>query len=215
MNKMDRKIELQYFDDMWNQNTIDLGKQKKHWDLRAKEFNDYREQTAEDRTGRLINYLMRKGVAYENKEVLDIGCGTGRFSLEFAKKAKSVIGIDISNEMIKYANENAEVQKSNNTHFYELPWEEADLNSLGWNKKYYLVTAIMAPVISSRQSLEKMMAASNGYCFMSRYVERHEEVLTQIEQTILHRQHRKIDHGRDIYYSFNILWLYGDRKSVV
>ncbi|MHB1275960.1 MAG: class I SAM-dependent methyltransferase [Candidatus Humimicrobiaceae bacterium] len=39
--------------------------------------------------------------------ILDFGCGIERISLKLAKIAKSVIGVDISEQSIKAANENA------------------------------------------------------------------------------------------------------------
>ena len=202
-------MDFKYFDDLWNQGNADLDKQKKHWDKRAEEFNQYRSHTAEQRIEKLKDYFNEKGLSYENGDVLDIGCGTGQLSLEFAKKAKSVTGLDISTEMIQFANNHASTEGITNVQFYEQPWEEIDLAALGWTKKYDLVAAIMSPAIGSRASLEKMMEASKGSCFMSGHVEKYEKVKAEIIDKVLHRKSDNYDHGRNIYCSFNILWLYG------
>jgi len=49
--------------------------------------------------------------------VLDVGCGTGTFSLEFAKTKAIVIGIDISRTAIKMANKLAKHASLNNISF--------------------------------------------------------------------------------------------------
>ena len=41
--------------------------------------------------------------------VLDAGCGTGRWSVEFAKRGAIVVGLDISYEMLKLAKKRAEM----------------------------------------------------------------------------------------------------------
>ena len=43
---------------------------------------------------------------YTNKTVLDLGCGIGCFAFELSKKAKKVVGIDISDKVIDYAKKN-------------------------------------------------------------------------------------------------------------
>ncbi|WP_255301124.1 class I SAM-dependent methyltransferase [Bacillus sp. Marseille-P3800] len=43
--------------------------------------------------------------SWENKRVLDVGCGTGRFLLRGVKEAKELVGVDISGEMVKRAND--------------------------------------------------------------------------------------------------------------
>ena len=43
---------------------------------------------------------------YQDKTILDLGCGIGCFTLELANKAKKIVGIDISSKVINYAKEN-------------------------------------------------------------------------------------------------------------
>ncbi len=44
-----------------------------------------------------------KKVNKSNKKILDVACGTGTQSIAFAKKGFSVVGIDLSEDMLKYA----------------------------------------------------------------------------------------------------------------
>jgi 2-polyprenyl-3-methyl-5-hydroxy-6-metoxy-1,4-benzoquinol methylase len=49
-----------------------------------------------------FDYTFKHSEPIENKTILDVGCGTGRFSLEYARRnAKKVVGIDISSEMLE------------------------------------------------------------------------------------------------------------------
>ncbi len=45
--------------------------------------------------------------------LLDVGCGTGRHSIELAKRGYRITGIDLSEAQIKRAKEKAEIQKVN------------------------------------------------------------------------------------------------------
>lgn len=207
-------MSFTYFDQLWSKNDANLQDQKKHWDSRAKEFSDYRNLVGEDRVAKLTDFLNQKGISYENEDVLDIGCGTGTYALEFAKTAQSVTALDISTQMIAYAREDARKQGVRNIQFSELPWETIDLASYGWRKKFYLAVAIMTPAISSRHSLEKMLEASKNFCFMSGYVDRQEKFMEDIEQNILHRKPNRTAHVRNIYCSFNILWLHGIHPEI-
>lgn len=48
--------------------------------------------------------LGKMGDKLDEKSVLDLGCGNGRYSMELAKKAKEVVGYDISEKSIETAN---------------------------------------------------------------------------------------------------------------
>jgi len=53
----------------------------------------------------------------KDKTVLDVGCGTGGFTLEIAKNCKQVVGIDVSGKQIQQANLRLLNSNTNNVEF--------------------------------------------------------------------------------------------------
>lgn len=41
-------------------------------------------------------------IDFDKKDILEIGCGCGSFTLEYLTRAKSILGIDTNNEAIEY-----------------------------------------------------------------------------------------------------------------
>lgn len=71
--------------------------------------------------------------------VLDMGCGTGRFTIPLAKIAKNVNGLDLSAAMLAKAREKAEQQHVNIT------FHEADMASMPFeNGTFDVVTCMLA-----------------------------------------------------------------------
>jgi len=54
-----------------------------------------------------LEACFRRHAPKEVTSVLDVACGTGRFSLEFARRGRTVAGLDISREMIDYLGKKA------------------------------------------------------------------------------------------------------------
>jgi len=69
-------------------------------------------------TGKLYNKCLEYANIAENETVMDVYCGAGTISLAAAKNAKSVIGIEIVEEAIKNAKENALANNISNAEFY-------------------------------------------------------------------------------------------------
>lgn len=56
--------------------------------------------------------FIEKEINYnKNNRILDIGCGTGRHSIELAKRGYNVVGIDLSESLLNRAKEKASEQK--------------------------------------------------------------------------------------------------------
>ena len=70
----------------------------------------------EKNTPKEINFLIKIFKRYGNKaqNILDLGCGAGRHSIPLAKKGLSVVGVDLSRDLLEHARNCCERFKSNN-----------------------------------------------------------------------------------------------------
>lgn len=89
-----------------------------------------------------------------------------------------------------------------------MDWEKADLTAMQWKKRFSLVTAIMSPVLNSRESLEKLIAASSEYCFLCHFVKRQDPINDELKKLVFGRLDVDKYNNKAIYCSFNILWHY-------
>ncbi len=78
--------------------------------------------------------FIEKEIEY-NKEarILDIGCGTGRHSIELAKRGYNVVGIDLSESMLKRAKQKAAEEN------LQIVFEKHDARKLPYLYKFDLV----------------------------------------------------------------------------
>lgn len=93
--------------------------QKDYWDSEVERF-DAIYSRKKTRLGILLDKIFRKTMyqrlkltlklsePIQKRTFLDVGCGTGRYSLELARRdAKKVVGIDVAEGMIKVCNRRA------------------------------------------------------------------------------------------------------------
>lgn len=91
-----------------------MDKIKKHFEAVAAEFDSIYHQE-KSWVGRLIDKVFRRGMtarfdyiitnsgAEKGDVILDIGCGSGRYLLAFARRGLKVIGVDFSYPMLRLA----------------------------------------------------------------------------------------------------------------
>ena len=197
-------MSIEQFVDEWEESNDDmeLAKIKEYWEIRADEFNNKDKSNYDE----IVRFMDEVGIINNSYNILDIGCGPGKLSLQVSSRVKSITGIDISENMIYHARENAKQKKIDNTHFKVASWEEIDLKNEGWEKKFDVVIASMTPGIKSFETLNKMIEGSKKYCFLSSYVHRR-DLRNEIEEYI--GEKKKDDSNSKIYYVFNILWKLG------
>ena len=74
---------------------------QKNWTL------DIQNMSWVEDTGRQVDFLIKQLQLKGTEKILDLTCGFGRHSLEFARRGYDVTGIDITPAYIDYANEQA------------------------------------------------------------------------------------------------------------
>lgn len=134
--------------DIWDENSV-------FWDNKIGNGNSFQEQLIEPYTEKLIDYQ-------NDKNVLDIACGAGRFTRKMVEKGLTVTGIDFSAKFIEIA-KNKSKPNSDKLQYYVVDvTDEYQLLKLGENK-FDLATCSMAimdipkiePLIKSLKTLLK------------------------------------------------------------
>jgi len=203
------KVNIEYFEQLWAQKEEEYESYRegssKTWDDRVKEFTG---NEPDERIDLITRFLIEKQLLRESSMVLDIGCGPGKFALEFARNSSQgqVVGVDISPKMLEAAENNLRAADLDNVQFKNLDWHKADLQALGWINKFSLVTAIMSPAISNRNSLEKMTQASREHCLLCHFLQR-DSIGEELKKRILGSQAGDKYGNKGLYCSFNLLWL--------
>ena len=93
---------------------------------------------------------MAWGIDFSGKEILDIGCGTGVWSIFLSKTAKSVTGIDSSEKMIEILNEDAKRFGVTNLSSEVCSWREFKPA-----KHFDIAICTMSPAIASDEDFVK------------------------------------------------------------
>jgi ubiquinone/menaquinone biosynthesis C-methylase UbiE len=82
------------------------------------------------------------------KSLIDIGCGPGVYSVEFAKRGANVIGIDISGKMLDKARNNA--KKTN----MELMLQKADAHFLPFMDESFDIAVLILTILNAKMIQE-------------------------------------------------------------
>lgn len=154
---------------MIRQKNIEDGKnsQEARWDLRACEFNKHQIKSKQKLPKDIVDYLICQYPSIES--VLDVGGGAGRYALLFAEKVKNILMTDISNNMIRYARENAKNKGIKNIEFVKIDWE-SDIKTEIEAQGFDLVFASMCPATRTIEGIEKMMNYSKQYCAVNQFM---------------------------------------------
>ncbi len=140
--------------------------------------------------------------------VMDIGCGTGTYTIPLSERVKEVIAIDISPEMLDYARANATRNHRNNIVFACVDWTKVELIEKGWEKRFDLVIAHNTPAIADTPAFEKMIASSKKYCFLAKPTRRNNSVTDKLSELLGHSEDKnRVDESMMI--AFAILWYRG------
>lgn len=170
---------------------------------------DYRELKIPDMEENPFLRHMAQALPLEpSMRTLDIGCGSGIYSMALAPYVQEAVGVDISPNMIQYARERSQALGLSNTAFHCLDWSEADIGQLGFTRGFDVVFAHMTPAVDDYQTFDKLNRCSRNLCMIEKPTRRQDRIqdgaFRQIGLTPSMDQY----HG-SIFQAFSYLWCSG------
>ena len=215
---MDIKTDFEYFVTLWEDHKPAGEKYTPElWNSRADDWAELLssdtpfKRSLDERVSKVADYLRNHGILGEKSQVIDIGCGPGRFVAEFAKTAGHVLGVDHSYKMLTHAKEYARSIGIENTSYHVGDFKEVDIEEARWVENFDLVFTSITPAVGDMKSLQKAMKMSRAYCFNSCFIRNEDDLEAQIAEEVfsVHLKNSMKWNGGWFYSLFNILWLEG------
>lgn len=172
-----KEAELHHLDFLWDIRPKEIKQHtKENWDGWAHDWekelreDEKRRKRSQKRVEATARYLIKRGVLGPDCDVIDIGCGPGRFVAEFAKTAKHAAGLDISDQMTEYGLAYCKEMGLDNVSFFAKDFKEMDVEKEGMTEKYDLVFSSITPAIGCRGGYEKAMKMSKKWFFNANFI---------------------------------------------
>jgi len=206
---------LAYFARMQNsqQQEDDFYNRPEVWDERARaweaQYGDPKSAKSEDRVQATLDYLLEQALLTPGCDVVDIGCGPGRFVAGFARTARHVLGIDFSQGMIEQAQAYAQSESLGNVSFMVRDFVQLDIEREGLAGEFDLVLASNTPAVHGVAGLEKAMGLSRGHCLIVTQIHSENRLESQIMREVFGHSPRPGPSGQWFYAAWNLLYLLG------
>jgi len=127
------------------------------WDAKARTFPRYEEGEHNYEAG-VLKTIREHGVDFCGKSVLDVGCGSGMYTLRLAREAERVTAVDISGVMLDILRQDAAALGVDNIDYVHSDWAEFDAR-----RTFDVVFCSMTPAIESDESREKLLGHAWGW----------------------------------------------------
>jgi SAM-dependent methyltransferase len=124
-----------------------------------KEDGEIRETFEKEFPIAITEYLMREKILKPSSTVLDIGAGTGAFTLPFAANCKKVTALDMCENALNILQNRCETQELHNVEVLLDMWE-----TFTPDKKYDVSFASMCSAICDKREILNMESVTNEYC---------------------------------------------------
>ncbi|QAR33116.1 class I SAM-dependent methyltransferase [Geovibrio thiophilus] len=133
------------------QRNADPKKAEIMWDKRASDYPRY--SSSEDTfEAKVLRMAEEAGVNLSGLRVLDVGSGSGKYTLRLAKKAASVTAADISGEMLRILREDAQKEGITNITTVHTDWEGFDSG----NEKFDMVFCSTTPAVRTPEDFARV-----------------------------------------------------------
>jgi SAM-dependent methyltransferase len=129
------------------------------WDRRAKGFH---RSTKDSVTNDPFYLRLRQQVTPETT-ILDVGAGTGRFTLALAPLAKQIVAIEPNETMLEYLRQDAEKRNLHNIVLRQETWQDTSQDLTG---DLVICSHVLYPIRDIVPFLTKLNAAAQQHCYI-------------------------------------------------
>lgn len=126
------------------------------WDKRASTFPRYSGLEDSYEVG-MLNLARQNGIVFKGRRLIDIGCGSGLYTIGLALEAAEVTAVDISSEMLAALRSEADRRGLKNIRYVHSNW----LGFAG-GEKYDVVFCSMSPAVRDEAGRIKMLEHAAG-----------------------------------------------------
>ncbi|MBU7005847.1 class I SAM-dependent methyltransferase [Phosphitispora fastidiosa] len=206
----DRKRHLKYWVTAWEKASDYQTRRKiEMWNNRAESYakNTVKGENS-SRQRAVFEFLGSSGVRVTGAKILDVGCGPGNYAVPLAMEAEHVWALEPASRMLEILRKRVSDQGIGNITCINRPWEDIDIEREGWNGKFDLVFASMTPGVNDQETLDKVVRASKGYCYVSKFAgPRRNNLQEKLWQQVFGGI--RADTSMDIIYPLNIVYAMG------
>ncbi|AJD00947.1 SAM-dependent methyltransferase [Campylobacter lari] len=128
------------------------------WNKKAKSYTRYNHSLNE-----IQKATFAKLGSLQGKSVVDIGCGSGVWTLHLAQKAKSVLGVDSSSAMLEILQEDAKTHAISNIKTLNLDFENFYKNN---NIKFDLAFLSMSPALQNEKDYKAFLSLASKKVYL-------------------------------------------------
>ncbi len=152
---------------------------RRFWQHKAKGYPlPYDEDTLKT-TREVIEIVKSRNVELKGKRVIDIGCGTGIYTLPIAEEASFVLGLDYTLEMLNRLMEEAKRVGLNNVDTLHASWKEIDIEAAGLKGAFDVAWVAMSMAVREEAEVLKMQACATQHCVYIGWGSRRENTLME------------------------------------
>ena len=147
--------------------TQNSSRQERHnafWERMAQNYPLPFDDKVINGTRQVIALVKDKGVEFSNTRILDIGCGTGIYTLPLAGEAAMLTGIDDSRTMIERMETAMTSENIDNVHPIKASWKNIDITDLEFEKAFDIVWTSMTPAVQTARDFEQMERCARKWC---------------------------------------------------
>ena len=111
---------------------------------------------------KLVDHIEKESFKFKDKSVIDIGAGTGIYSLNMALRGAKVTAFDISKNMLNELEKSAKIYEIQNVKTIN-----GDFRTYDSEKEFDILTCFMSPALSDENVYEKLISIPKiGFCLL-------------------------------------------------